>query len=275
MAGKKRLEINTQTHRSTFSMKSSHSHYWYELFYLKQGTCIFTIEDTVWRLKAGDVVIIAPDIPHSTAYEGDSIHVRVCMEASPEYLEPILKNRGTNQLFESILQKVTHPQQSTVEHLERLLQQIPNEQFDSDDFSPIMIANHVVEIITLLTRDFHQVQSLALRRQFNDNTIQLAIYYIEKNYSKKITLEDIADNYHLNASYFSKKFKNACGVGFKEYLTNIRIMNSEKLLLETRKTITEIAFECGFESSNYYGDAFRKKNHMSPSDFRRLKGIVQ
>ena len=65
------------------------------------------------------------------------------------------------------------------------------------------------------------------------------------------------------------------GIGFKEYLNNVRINQSEKLLLETSKSITEIAFECGYENSNYYGDAFKHRNGISPSTFRRIKGNVK
>ena len=41
------------------------------------------------------------------------------------------------------------------------------------------------------------------------------------------------------------------------------------------KNITEIAFECGFENSNYYGDAFKQKNGVSPTEYRKLKGNIK
>ena len=80
--------------------------------------------------------------------------------------------------------------------------------------------------------------------------------------------------YRLNPSYFSSKFKSVNGVGFKEYLNNVRIIRAEKLLLETDMSITEIAMKCGYETSNYFGDAFRRTNNCSPSQFRRMNGNV-
>ena len=47
------------------------------------------------------------------------------------------------------------------------------------------------------------------------------------------------------------------------------------MLLETNKNITEIAFECGFENINYYGDAFKQKNGVSPTEYRKLKGNIK
>ena len=92
------------------------------------------------------------------------------------------------------------------------------------------------------------------------------------NYNKDITLDEIADMLHLNPSYFSKKFKAVNGFGFKEYLNTIRINRSEQLLLETDMSITEIALECGYDNSNYFGDAFKHLNHLSPTQFRKAKG---
>ena len=48
------------------------------------------------------------------------------------------------------------------------------------------------------------------------------------------------------------------GFGFKEYIINVRIKHACELLLNTNKSITTIAFECGFNDSNYFGDAFRR-----------------
>ena len=83
------------------------------------------------------------------------------------------------------------------------------------------------------------------------------------------SLEYVADKFNLSRSYLSKKFKTATGFGFKEYIINVRIQNACNLLLETNKSITDIAFECGFNDSNYFGDAFRKAKGISPHKYRK------
>ena len=81
--------------------------------------------------------------------------------------------------------------------------------------------------------------------------------------------ENVADKFNLSRSYLSKKFKTATGFGFKEYIINVRIQNACRLLLESNKSITDIAFECGFNDSNYFGDAFRKAKGVSPHKYRK------
>lgn len=58
----------------------------------------------------------------------------------------------------------------------------------------------------------------------------------------------------MNPTYFSKKFRETTGFGFKEYLTHIRLQNAAHLLRTTDTSITEIAGICGFSDGNYFGD---------------------
>ena len=101
--------------------------------------------------------------------------------------------------------------------------------------------------------------------------IQKAANYIFNHYDKPISLSGISDMLHLNRSYFSKKFKQTTGIGFKEYLTSIRIKHAEMLLLESDMSVTEIALSCGFTDSNYFGDVFRHVNGVSPLAYRKNK----
>ena len=73
----------------------------------------------------------------------------------------------------------------------------------------------------------------------------------------------------MSDSYFSRRFKTVTGFGFKEYLNAVRIRHACDLLLSTDKSITQIASDCGYMDSNYFGDAFHKIKHVSPSQYRK------
>ena len=93
--------------------------------------------------------------------------------------------------------------------------------------------------------------------------------YIAENFKNNISLNDVAEFLNLNPAYFSSKFKAFHGIGFSEYLRNTRINHAEWYLIETDLSMSDVANECGFCSSNYFGDTFKIVNGISPSEFRR------
>ena len=102
-------------------------------------------------------------------------------------------------------------------------------------------------------------------------TVEHDVY---ENCHSHITLSDTALKFHISRSYLSKKFKAVTGFGFKEYLINIRIQNACRMLLETNRSITDISLSCGFNDSNYFGDAFRHVKGVSPNHYRKNREMI-
>ena len=73
----------------------------------------------------------------------------------------------------------------------------------------------------------------------------------------------------LTFSYYLYIWRIYANYNCREYIINLRIQNACRLLLETNKSITDIAFECGFNDSNYFGDSFRKIKGISPRKYRK------
>ncbi len=113
--------------------------------------------------------------------------------------------------------------------------------------------------------DYSEIPSKALKK------ILPIAEYIEKNLSEKITLESLSDYIKADKYNTCKLFKSATGDTLTNYINSRRIRCAEELLLSTDKNISEIAFECGFNSQQYFNLVFREKVSMSPSDFRKLK----
>lgn len=96
------------------------------------------------------------------------------------------------------------------------------------------------------------------------------IMYIYKNYNSKVTLHDIAEHEYLSTYYVSHMIKNTTGLGFQEFLNFVRVGYAEILLLSTEKTITEIAFDCGFSSIKYFNKYFEKWYQYKPNAYRQI-----
>lgn len=94
--------------------------------------------------------------------------------------------------------------------------------------------------------------------------------YIAKNFNSKITLDDLAQIVHYNPSYISSLFKKNTGLGINDYITNIRIKEATKLLVETDKSIDDIADTVGLSNNSYITYLFKKSMGITPSTYRRL-----
>lgn len=98
--------------------------------------------------------------------------------------------------------------------------------------------------------------------------IQKAKRYIETNYFRDISIVDVAAHIGLNSTYFSHLFKKENGQGFTDYLTRHRLMEAQRLLKETAKTISEISEEVGYNDVTYFRKIFRQQLQMTPSEYR-------
>ena len=73
----------------------------------------------------------------------------------------------------------------------------------------------------------------------------------------------------MNKQSLQKHFKNITGTTIKAYILDARIKRAHDLLVFSKKSITDIAFECGFDDSNYFSRAVKKHLGMSPSEIRK------
>ncbi|WMJ89774.1 response regulator transcription factor [Anaerocolumna sp. MB42-C2] len=101
--------------------------------------------------------------------------------------------------------------------------------------------------------------------------VQDIINYVENNFSKRISMEEIADQVHLNKTYISVLFKKETDENFSDFLQRIRLENSCRLLTKTRLPIQEIAEQSGFFDAAYFSRVFKEKYALTPVEYRRLK----
>lgn len=92
--------------------------------------------------------------------------------------------------------------------------------------------------------------------------------YIDRNFNKVLTLDDVAEFVSLSSFYFSKLFKERFQMTFIDYLTHLRVMRAKELLNDRTVTLKEIALEVGYRNSNYFSRVYKKATGESPSEYR-------
>lgn len=98
--------------------------------------------------------------------------------------------------------------------------------------------------------------------------IHPAINYIDANYDKPITLNEIAKVCHLSVSRLAHVFKEQMGITIVDYITSVRIERAKQLLLATEQNCTEICFQVGYNNQSYFTRTFKDLVGMTPRQFR-------
>jgi two-component system response regulator YesN len=92
--------------------------------------------------------------------------------------------------------------------------------------------------------------------------------YIKTNYSKSITLEDVAREINVSPQYLSKLFKEETGENFIDYLTGIRIRIAKNLLESDELSVKEICYNIGYSDPNYFSRIFKKIVGSTPTEYK-------
>lgn len=120
------------------------------------------------------------------------------------------------------------------------------------------------------------VEKLCLENENHDEGSKSLKYkriadYIEENYADSmLSVNEIADVFQMNRSWMSTNFKETFGVGVFEYIVNFRLKKAKELL-ETNKTLNQIAAETGFANPTAFRYAFKKNENMTPAQYRQMK----
>lgn len=98
--------------------------------------------------------------------------------------------------------------------------------------------------------------------------VKAAAEYIQNNYTKNITLKDVARMHFINEKYLGYIFSKQMKTSFNSYLNNIRLEHAKGMLLSTNESIIAVSLACGYQNVTYFNRVFKNNTGKTPSDFR-------
>lgn len=137
------------------------------------------------------------------------------------------------------------------------------EQFDSLEELSVWLTGIMHRFINY-SFDFTQVK--------HSDVVYKVMEYVKKNFSKKISLEDVAKHVYLSRSYLSSIFKEETGQSLFSYINQVRVEKSKLYLLDNNVSLVDVAALCGFEDQSYFTKVFKKETGLSPKKYRDSRG---
>lgn len=244
------------TKNKTCSNSTEHQHTGFEIYYMREGKCHYFINDVSYDIISGDIILIPEGTLHGTSY-GSKPCTRLLINfdsslISSEVLDTI---KDIGYLYRN-------PQ--TISTIDDMFDGIEREYERADAISRISLRDYAEALLILMIRN--QPKKVV---QENNTIVQEAIKYIQENYASTIRLAEVAKMLSVSEEHLSRTFKKEITFGFSEYVTLIRLQKAEHMLKnEPSRAITEVAYTCGFNDSNYFSYKFKKAYGITPSEVR-------
>lgn len=257
--------VEERTKESDFSMAIPHSHEHYELYFLLEGKRDFFIEDRMFVIEKDTLVVVPPFKMHKT--EGGP-YKRLNINLS----EDILNSDEVKFLLECSDAGVTRihgKYMSVINSLLSELGEVQTRELRRRMENEINLTHTLLYFLGREKTEPIAPVSRSLRTGENDPLVLKITYYLNTNFAKPLTLEELEGEFYLSKTTLCKRFKDGMGCSIMEYLTLFRLNKAKALLTSSTKSVEEIAAECGFSSANYLGLVFRKQIGISPLGYRK------
>jgi AraC-like DNA-binding protein len=247
-----------------------HFHPEFELTFIVASSGTLRIGNYIGNFEGSELVFIGSNIPHlnfdygiKTEYEKVVLQIKEDFFKNDFITTPELAS--IYELFENS-KKVVCFQGAVKEQVGKRLQGIHLlSHFEKfiEVLSLFQILATATEMTLLHDKPFENLYN-------NKEQLRLKVVYkfIENNYQRAISIEEIANRTHLSKAAFCRYFKEMTRLTFTEFLNQYRIEQAKRLL-KSDKNVTETCYECGFESLSYFNRIFKKVVGENPIQFKK------
>ncbi len=251
-----------------------HEHGFFEMIYVISGNCIQHFQEKKIILSKGDLCLLAPGVMHGIEVYNDSIILNILIRYTT-FLDIFINTvRDKTQISHFFLDNIYS--RKKVRYLmfqtqgdaviRNYILDMYMEQRNPDEYSDRIICSLVTIFFTQLIRR-HQ-STLEIPKSHKDGCETSMINYIINEY-KNVSIDQVADHFHYSRQYCSKLIKEVTGYTFSELLTNIRMQQSENLLVFTSMSIADISDKVGYKNPETFIRMFKKHMRDTPSHYRK------
>lgn len=254
-----------------------HWHDEIEILTVTGGRAEISIDDHCYPLQEGHILFIAPNHLHSITGKPGASFSFFAIDFQPALLNSFVNDDIQHKYFDPVKQEkilfpeCILPEQTWEKEIAVLLTDIRTLFTQKTPAFELLIKARLYEIWHLLY--LHAQNYETGNKQDTDHRISMIksmIEYIQTHYNGSISLELLADEFHISKGHLCRMFKSITKMSVMEYLNFYRISQSTLLLRETDWEISNIAGKTGFNNISYFNKVFREYMHVTPTEFRRM-----
>ena len=267
-------DIVYQRH-SRYYQHSFHTHIFVEFMFMFEGEGLNITEKSQTKLSEGDICILTPYAWHLPYVAGENLLVNFCVDQSylaecvqklnhPSVLTDYLRSLDQNILPEYLHIK-SGGDREIYECAERLMIAFIEDSWEDSDYERKCLFEELL-LKLIKNRGNDAVRS---PDTFSTNNLESRIFGIIENDYRTLTLEELAERLNYSKAHICRVIKSASGETFSSIVNRLRIRDACNLIKTSDLPISKIAYECGFDSIEYFNRVFRRYTSKSPSEYKQ------
>lgn len=243
------------------NMYQPHYHNYYEIYYLEDGGRYQCSDNDLYLLQPGDIILFPPYQMHYSYGDANMHFQRIVLYFrreeidSPDLIRILEEGNG-----------IFRPDARERSVIHQALMNLLKEQEEERSFAKECchsLLNFLLYHLARQTRMRNPVKAEQNRR------IAQIMRYIHTHYNEAITLESLSEQFYISTFYLCREFRSYTNSTVVQYINVTRIMNAQRMLMETSKNITQVGRETGFSSPTHFNRVFKQITGMTPSGFRK------
>ena len=240
-------------HKSQRSSLSS-----FLFFVVVSGSGELNYDGARYELKAGDCVFIDCDKDYSHETSKDLWTLQWC-----HFNGPLMKS-----IYDKYVSRGGKPVFETAKDYRRILGELYDVAQSDSHTKDMKINATLSELLAMLMEDSWSPDGAAITEK--QKQVMRVRAYIDENFARKITLDDLAREFYIDKFYLCEQFKERYGTTIVDYINLVRITEAKKMLRFTDKTTEEISDSVGVNGAAYFSRMFRKIEGVSPREYRKM-----
>ena len=246
-----------------------HNHDCHELVLVESGQVTFSIENTLCEAGSHALVIIGNLERHHIFVNSFPYRRRVMLIPNAFLTEKIRMPQLVSFFlyrpkgFEHVLHLEDACYQKIEKHFDNIIAEFEGNLQLKEQRLEVLLELLLID----LCRSKYECFSWENREDMN--IVYQVQRYVSQNFTQYITLSATAEKFHVSQYYLSHRFQNIAGYGFQQYLIFCRLNEAKRLLATTDLPVSILCEQCGYEDTNNFIRAFRKRESITPLQFRK------
>lgn len=264
--------IHPVTYRTTL-----HVHEFFEIVYVKKGTLLHRYGPGVHTVRAGDLFIVNPTVPHGYDLTPDGPAEIWNVILTESALNMLTLEADTSLMIGELMghernafaYRCLHLSQSVRTKIERIIGEMAREYRDKEKGYQVILKGHLFALVGLIGRAFNESGLTIQPVSSSQSKLGELTNYVMDHCNQPLSVKQLAERFGWTPDHLSRLIKKMTGESLQELIGRIRAARAAQLLMTDNMTVDQVAKSVGYSDARAFRRAFKRYHGLSPSQFRK------